>query len=94
MTWIELSVDCLNETFTVSGSLPEPPQAVRTDAARAVASREGSTAVGRTGMTSYGLTSLWPGRLPCERKRSGLVPSMTVHGLGLADPGPTAAPAP
>ena len=30
MTWIELSVDCLKEILTVSGSLPDPlPQAVR-----------------------------------------------------------------
>ena len=60
MTWIELSVDCLKEILTVSGSLPEPPpQAVRAVAARVRVSSGGSIAVGRTGMTSCGLTSLW-----------------------------------
>jgi len=68
MTWTELSVDCLKEIFTVFASLPEPElQALRPAAARARVTREVSgtverererVAVGRTGTTSYGLTSL------------------------------------
>ncbi|GHD09086.1 hypothetical protein GCM10010313_29530 [Streptomyces violarus] len=69
----------------MSGSLPEPPpQAVRADAARARATRGVRAAVGRTGTTSYGRTSLWPGRLRREPKLSGLVRSMRVRGF---DPG-------
>jgi hypothetical protein len=58
MTRIELSVDCLKETFTVSGSLPEPdPQALSAVAVSRVA-RSSGAAVGRTGTTSYWPTSL------------------------------------
>src|ERR1044071_6679253 len=68
ITLMELSVDCLKETFRVSGSLPEPElHAVREVAVRAAARSAGSaerTAVGRTGMTSYGLTWGWPGGCP------------------------------
>lgn len=55
MTRIWLSVDCLKEILTVSGSSPEPLlQAVRPVAAMSRVALRSTGAVGRTGTTSYG----------------------------------------
>src|ERR1041385_9153305 len=74
ITLMELSVDCLKETFRVSGSLPELAlHAVRVAVAMRAAARSGGrVAVGRTGMTSCGLTWGWR-RDGCPVKVGGVV---------------------
>jgi hypothetical protein len=68
-------MDCLNETFTVSGLLPDPlPHALSEAAAVTTARATMLTAVGRTGTTSSAATALWPGGSSvCPVKVSGVV---------------------